>query len=369
MGVAHQERLRGDGALLDGVPRADTAIPGEVHRRWPSAPVCFWAPSSHRRTARGHTDSFHPTSANLDTPVATCGTLDHMSDALKQIYDELLAAKPALLQGFEEALLPGMPKPPAPVPADVAERYDVVEREVAGVPVQVLHPREGGSGIQVVYFHGGAYTLPFMELHWPIVAGLADRTGADLWVPHYTPQPEGTIDDALPFLDALAVQVPAAAGEHRYIVSGESAGGNMALVQTLRARENGTRLPDHLVIHAPWVDLRTAHPQSLELEPIDALMVVDQLQRAARGWAGRREVSDPMVSPTFADLTGLPPITVLQGTSDLLLPDVLAFVDTAREQGVDVDLELVEGAFHVYIGHDTPESHRSLDLAAERIRG
>lgn len=292
-----------------------------------------------------------------------------MSHALKQIHDEMLAGKPALLESFEEALLPGTPKPPAPVPADVADRYAIEEREIAGTPVQVLHPRKESSGIQVVYFHGGAYTLPFLDLHWPIVAGLADRTGAQMWVPHYVPTPEGTLNGALPLLDALAVEVPAVAGDHRYIVSGESAGGNMALVQTLRALENGTRLPDHLVLHAPWVDLRIAHPQSLELEPIDALMTVDQLQRAARSWAGDREVIDPMISPAFADLSTLPPMTVLQGTADLLLPDVLGFVESAREQGAEVELELVEGAFHVYIGHDTPESQRSLDLAAERIRG
>src|SRR5699024_289863 len=292
-----------------------------------------------------------------------------MSHALKQIHDRMPADKPALLEGFEEMLLPGAPKPPAPVPADVADRYAIEEREIAGTPVQILHPREGASGIQVVYFHGGAYTLPFLDPHWAIVAGLADRTGAQMWVPHYTPTPEGTLDGALPLLEALAEEVPAAAGDHRYIVSGESAGGNMALVQTLRALENGTRLPDHLVLHAPWVDLRIAHPQSLELEPIDALMTVDQLQRAARSWAGDREVTDPMISPAFADLSGLPPMTVLQGTADLLLPDVRAFVESDREQGAQAELELVEGAFHVYIGHDTPESQQSLDLAAERIRG
>lgn len=292
-----------------------------------------------------------------------------MSDALMQVYNEMLAAKPALLADFEAALQPGVSKEPTPVPNDVAERYEIEERRVAGVQVQILHPRQGGTGIQSVYFHGGAYTLPFLDLHWPIVSGLADRTGADVWVPHYLPAPDGTIDDALPLLDELAVTVPRAAGDHRYIVSGESAGGNMALVQTLRARERSTRSPDHLVIHAPWVDLRTSNPRSLELEPADVLMIVDQLQRAARNWAGTRDLTDPMVSPLFGDLGALPPITVLQGTNDLLLPDVLTFVDRAREQGTDVELELVEGAFHVYIGVDTPESQRSLDLAAQRICG
>ncbi|PRZ41710.1 acetyl esterase/lipase [Antricoccus suffuscus] len=292
-----------------------------------------------------------------------------MSEQLEQVYREFLAMKPELVNDFEAALAPGAPKTPAPAPEEVRRRYDIEERQVAGFGVQILHPRQGGSGIQAVYFHGGAYTLPFLELHWPIVVGLADRTGADLWIPHYTPSPDATVDDALPFIDALALTVPEAAGDHRYIVSGESAGGNMALVQTLRARDNGTRLPDHLVIHAPWVDLRTCDPKSLEMEDIDALMIVDQLHRAARNWSGAREITDPMVSPLFADLSGLPPITVLQGTNDLLLPDVLTFVDRAREQGAEVELELVEGAFHVYIGVDTPESQRSLDLAAERFRG
>jgi acetyl esterase/lipase len=69
------------------------------------------------------------------------------------------------------------------VPDEVAQGYKIQDRDVAGYPVQILHPRQGGSGIQAVYFHGGGYTLPFLPLHRPIVAGIADRTGADLWVP------------------------------------------------------------------------------------------------------------------------------------------------------------------------------------------
>ena len=288
---------------------------------------------------------------------------------MKQIYDTMMAGKAELLEGFEEALKPGMVKEHAPIPEELDERYEIEERQVSGVLVHVLHPRANGSGMQIIYYHGGAYTLPFIEPHWNVVAGLADRTGADVWVPHYVPGPDATLDDALPLLDALAVEVKKAAGDHRVGVAGDSAGGNMSLVHSLRAREQGNPMPDHLVIHAPWTDLRNVHPESLEMEPIDALMVVEQLQRAGRNWAGTREVTDPMVSPMFADLSGLPPMTVLQGTKDLLLPDVLLFVDKAREQGADVELELVEDAFHVYIGFDAPEAHASLDLAAARIRG
>jgi acetyl esterase/lipase len=328
----------------------------------------FWTERAYHRLRRIKTAVDPDDLIRSNHPIRA--TLSHgVSAELEHVYREFLAAKPARLADFEAALLPGAPKDRAPVPEEVAHRYEIEDREVAGYPVQILHPRQGGSGIQAVYFHGGGYTLPFLPLHWTIVAGLADRTGADLWVPHYALSPDATVDDALPFIDALAVEVPQAAGARRYIVSGESAGGNMALVQALRARENGTRLPDHLVIHAPWVDLRTCNPKSREMEAIDALQVIDQLQRAGRNWAGTRETTDPMVSPLFGDLSGLPPITVLQGTNDLLLPDVLVFVDRARQQGANVELELVEGAFHVYIGVETPESHRSLDLAAERFRG
>ncbi|MFE5774506.1 MULTISPECIES: alpha/beta hydrolase fold domain-containing protein [Brachybacterium] len=292
-----------------------------------------------------------------------------MSASLQEAYEAALAAKPAHVQAMSDAQHPGRVKGPAPLPPDVPERYEVEEREIAGFPVQVLHPHESSSGIQVVYFHGGAYTLPFQESHGRIVLGLADRTGADLWIPHYLPGPDGTIEDALPFVDALAREVPSVAGDNRYIVAGESAGGNMALVQTLRAAQSGTRMPDHLVVHAPWVDLRTADPESVRMEPTDVLMTVDNLHLSARNWAGGRDLTDPMVSPIFGHIGSLPPVTVLQGTRDLLLPDVLRFVQEARAQGVEVELDLVEGAFHVYPAADAPEAHAALDLAARRILG
>lgn len=292
-----------------------------------------------------------------------------MSQPLQRAYDAALAAKPEHVLAMREAQQPGRTKDPAPMPAGTLDRFEIEEKEVAGFPVQVLHARAHGSGIQAVYFHGGAYTLPFLDSHWRIVLGLAERTGADLWIPHYLPGPDGTVEEALPFIDALAREVPQAAGEHRYVVAGESAGGNMALVQTLRAARNGTRPPDHLVLHAPWVDLRTADPESVRMEPIEALMTVENLHVSARSWAGGRDLADPMVSPIFGDLGTLPPVTVIQGTKDLLLPDVLRFVDAMREQGGDVELDLVEGGFHVFPSADAPEAREALDLAAQRICG
>lgn len=73
-----------------------------------------------------------------------------MSAELTDAYTQMLAMKPETLAGFDEALVPGTTKDAAPVPDDVRDRYEFEERQVAGVPVQILHPSEGGTGMQAV---------------------------------------------------------------------------------------------------------------------------------------------------------------------------------------------------------------------------
>lgn len=275
----------------------------------------------------------------------------------------------------------GDPAEDAPVPRRLERLCTVERRELGGLPVVTLTPRSAPAPIDLVYFHGGSYNAGLISPHWTFIGQLVRRTGATVHVPSYPLAPDHAADEAYAAIDAAVAEIEnrAARGsggpgaERRLVFAGDSAGGTIALVEALRAHDVGGRTPDHVAVVSPWVDATMENPEAREIQPRDPSLNVDLLAAAARTWAGEREVSDPLLSPTFTDpdeLAGLPSLTVIQGGRDVFAPDVAIFVDRVRAAGVAVRSVLAEDGFHVYpCAWWTPEAVTALAAIAEGIRG
>ena len=256
--------------------------------------------------------------------------------------------------------------------ARVRRLADIRTETVAGCEVTVLTPRRGFTGTRLVYYHGGTFFNPLIWPHWTIIGEMIARAGAEVWVPHYPLLFEHTVDDVLPVIDALDERVASSLADvDRYAVAGDSAGGNLALVHALRAREAGRRQADALVLLAPWVDVRLPSTASLEIEPTDPMLTVREPRALGAYWAGERRTDDPMVSPGLMKNPGaLPPMLVLQGGRDVLAPDVLEFVEAVRADGGEIELDLVPDGFHVHVGTRlTPEGRAGMRRMAAAVRG
>lgn len=243
---------------------------------------------------------------------------------------------------------------------------------IADSAVTVLTPRHGATGSRIVYYHGGAFVRPLLGAHWTMIAALIRRTGAEVWLPDYPLLFGNDVSDTLPLIDGLDERVAASLPDGaRYIVAGDSAGGNLALVHALRAREAGRRAADRLLLFAPWVDVRLTSPESAEIEKLDVMLSVAPLRAYGSYWAGERDTSDPMVSPGLMASPGsMPPMTVMQGGHDLLLPDVRSFVEKVVADGGEAEYIFNPTGFHVYMGTTlSPEGRSALRLAAARVRG
>lgn len=251
------------------------------------------------------------------------------------------------------------------------KRAEIRGVSLEGRPVLVAAPRDKPATSTVVYWHGGGYINPMLTAHWNLIDALMMRSGAQFVVPGYGLAPQHTIDDAIPLIAAVhefAVHLPCAG--KRLVVAGDSAGGGLSLAHAIRARDSLWHSPDALVLCAPWVDVSMTNPQIAEVEKKDVMLRADRLAVAGRAWAGARDVDDPLVSPLKDTLDGLPPITILQGGRDILMPDALALADKAVAAGTSARVHLEPNGFHVYIGATfTPEAKRGLDTAARVIRG
>ena len=246
-----------------------------------------------------------------------------------------------------------------PTPDDVA----VTQVEAGGVPTDLLVPPGAREDRPVLYLHGGAYVAYSPRSHREVAARIGRAAGRAVLVPDYRLAPEhpfpAALDDALAAYRWLRERGPVA-------LAGDSAGGGLSLALALRLRDLGEPLPERLALLSPWTDLSLAQPTDVDDVSLDAA----RLLAAARNYAGAHELSEPLLSPVHADLTGLPPLHVEVGSGEILLADSTRLVDAARAAGVEVALVVGEGLPHVFqVFASTPEAQESTDRIGRFLAG
>lgn len=224
--------------------------------------------------------------------------------------------------------------------------------DAGGVPAEMVRTPESDPSAMLLYLHGGGYWAGSVTTHRKLVAQLCRRTGRTGLVISYRLAPEhpfpAALDDALASYDWLVAKGfdPA-----RITVAGDSAGGGLALALALRLREEHRSLPKALVLFSPWTDLAMSGASIVANRAIDPVIKIGEGESpAVRAYLGSSgtDVKDPLVSPLYGDLRGLPRMLVQVGSDEVLLDDSTRLVERARSAGVDVTLETWPGMFHVF---------------------
>lgn len=208
---------------------------------------------------------------------------------------------------------------------------------------------EGGASTgagPLIYWHGGAFVNGIARQHWQLIDHLTRATRREVLVPQYGLAPTHDLGDALSLLDAVLEAVPDELPVH---VLGDSAGGNLALLQ---AQRHPGRVAG-LTLIAPWLDLSMSNPEVEALEPHDPWLTRAGLRPAAAAWAAGRDLQDPQVSPLFGDLASLPATLVVAGDRDICLPDCELLAARAPSA---VTLRVGVGLPHVYPLLPIPEA-------------
>ena len=235
-----------------------------------------------------------------------------------------------------------------------------------GVPCEWVE-RGDSDGLVVVLVHGGGFSSGSPRTHRQFAARLAQASGARVLVPDYALAPEepfpAGLDDIVAVYAALAEQ---AVEPDDIVFSGDSSGGGLAVAALLKLRELGAPMPRAVVLTSPWVDLtlsgeshrtNAAHPNPTEAN----------LRRAAEWYAPVVQHREALVSPLFADLSGLPSMLVQAGGNEVLLDDARQLVARAQAAGVAARLSVAEGLWHVYQHSDCPEARDAIEEIATFI--
>jgi acetyl esterase/lipase len=250
----------------------------------------------------------------------------------------------------------------------LAALCDVTMVQVNGCDVITLAPKIGGSGIELIYTHGGSYIHPIVKRHWHLIQGIIQRTGATITVPLYGLAPAKRLPEAYAMLDLVFATATERAGDNPIFLAGDSAGGGLAIGQAIRRRDAGGHQPAGLILFSPWVELTMANPDISKYERVEPMLKVKDSIVAAKQWTD--DPDDPLASPINDTLENLPPIAIYQGGKEIFLPDVESFAEKARAAGTNVHLWIEPKAFHVWVAVGwLPESKSALDDVAEQLTG
>jgi acetyl esterase/lipase len=250
-----------------------------------------------------------------------------------------------------------------PVAPDV-QQSPVQVGGVAGVEVTI----QGNESVNVIlYFHGGVYVIGNAAATVPLVGDLVRRTGARAITLDYRLAPEhpypAAVDDARAAYVGLLAQGVAPA---QIALAGESAGGGLAVALLLALREAGVPLPSCGYLMSPYADLTLSGETLAEKRDVDPLLTPEGLVARVPDYVGAAEASDPLISPIFGDLRGLPPLLIQVGSHEVLLSDAVRLAGRAASSDVPVRLEVTPGVPHVFQAYAglLDEAGAALDRAA-----
>ena len=246
-----------------------------------------------------------------------------------------------LRAGFEQ-MMGALP----PIPGVKVEPADA-----DGVPVEWTRPLDAdGARGTLLYLHGGGYFEGSIATHRRLVAALCLAAGVRGLSVEYRLAPEHPFPAAVEDAAAAYRWLIGPGGEDpsRIIVAGDSAGGGLSAALLIHLRDAGDPLPAGAYLISPWTDLAASGDSVKTRAAVDPMIDPSETKRVTGYYVPDGDVRNPLVSPLYANLAGLPPLLVHVGDAEVLLDDAVRFADRARDAGVPVESEVWPEAFHVF---------------------
>jgi acetyl esterase/lipase len=292
-----------------------------------------------------------------------------VSQQQRDALDQLLRDAPLDLGGdvaeqraiFEEMMAA------VPVPPDVTTSTG----RLGGIPVVNVEVADADSEFVILYLHGGAYAIGTAAASVGLASELARRAGTRLVTVDYRLAPEhpypAAIEDAVAAYRGL---LDSGVSSSAIAVAGESAGAGLATAALVALKHAGLAQPTAAALMSPWADLTLSGNSISAKAAVDPALTPEGLARRAADYLPDGDSASGLVSPIFADLTGLPPLLIQAGSHEILLDDATRLAARAAAADVAVTLEITPGVPHVFQGFAAmlDEGDAALTSAGEFLR-
>jgi acetyl esterase/lipase len=232
-----------------------------------------------------------------------------------------------------------------PLPADV----HVTPGDLGGIPVTFIDIAGAEPHGTIFHIHGGGFALGSAAGSAGLGSSLARKSSMRVASVDYRLAPEhpypAALQDVTAAYRALAAKADSAGP---IIVSGESAGGNLAVELLIAAKAEGLPMPAAALLLSPMTDLTASGSSFAAKADADPAISAQAIRTRVADYLAGTDPADPLVSPVFADLSGLPPLLIQAGSHEVLLDDATRLAAKAAADDVAVILDITPGVPHVF---------------------
>lgn len=252
------------------------------------------------------------------------------------------------------------------------EGVEYLPTDCDGIRAEYVIPSNVDNSNVILYFHGGGYAMGSIESHRPLAGRIAQASATKLLLIDYRLAPENPfpagLNDAIKAYQWLLNEQGYT--PDKIIFGGDSAGGGLTVASMLKLKEDNLPLPAAGVCLSPWLDLEATGESAITKEREDPMIDLESIKEWALMYAPKEELTNPLVSPIYADLSGLPPLYMQVGTAELLMDDSTRLAEKAKKAGVNVELEVWDEMIHVWqaFGNYIPESKPAIEKIGNYIR-
>ena len=252
-----------------------------------------------------------------------------------------------------------------------AQPRSVDRLEAGGVAAEWIAAENAQVDRTILYLHGGGFRMGSIESHRDLMQRLSAVAGARVLGINYRLGPEhvfpAPVEDALSAYRWL-LDSDIRAGS--IALAGDSAGGGLALACMFAARAANLPLPCAAFLMSPWTDLAATGASLVSRADVDPLHQRPMILSLAKAYLGPSgDPLDPLASPLYGDLEGLPPLLIQCGDCEMILDDSVRLADRAAEAGVVVELEVYPSMIHVFQAFDELNAARRAFASAGRFLG
>ena len=215
----------------------------------------------------------------------------------------------------------------------------------------------------IVFIHGGAFIGEINYQHYLYCILMSRKLDAHVLAPVYPLAPKHSANETFELMTDFYRDLKSSK-DHIFLM-GDSAGGGFVLSFCQYIKTINLAQPDEIIVFSPWVDIGMSNPPyDNESDPILGEI---GLREIGKSWAGDWGLKDYRISPTFGDNTNLAKMLIFVGDNEIFYKDIVSYVEKLKQDGVDVNLVVGKGMFHIYPLFPSPEARAAFKILKEEF--
>jgi acetyl esterase/lipase len=248
----------------------------------------------------------------------------------------------------------------------------LIRIKMRDIPCEWVVAPGADPDVRLLYLHGGGFVSGSGAFYLMLAAHLSASAKCAVFLPDYRLAPEhpfpAGLEDCIAAHEWILSNGPSASGPAKAtFIAGDSAGGNLTLATLLALRDRRLSLPAGGIPLSPCTDFTLA---SESLQTVNDPICSAKTMPVFRDYyLGKTDPRNPLASPVFGNYRGIPPLLIQVGEHEMLRDDSIRVTKKARDDGIQVTLEVWRGMFHVFQSHEPllPEAKESIEHIANFI--